>query len=104
MTDTKTRAITRRDLTDAMGRVGLTEYEIREDYPGRGVNSRDCFAVSVSASDERRVYYALGVAFGYAEGSDAEDLGPWERLMDRASSDNMGRDVIVYFPGFRLID
>ena len=102
MPETTTCTINRMEFTDALECGGVTEYEIRDDYSGRGMNGADCFGITVSPSDERRVYYALGVAFGYAEGGDAEDMGPWERLMDRASVDSMGRDVIVYFPGFAL--
>lgn len=101
MTTKTTRTITSRDFTDMLEAVGLNEYEIREDYSGRGMYGSTCFGVTVEPSNVRYVYAALGYGMGYAE-ADCENLDPWESLLRRASQDSMGRDAVVYFPGWTL--
>lgn len=105
-TETAQRTITRRDFTDALEASGFNEYEIRDSYSGRGMDNGSCFGIVVEPSDERRVFVALGWACGFAEASDGdsyeEAMAVWERLIGCASVDSMGREVIVYFPGWTL--
>lgn len=107
MNATTARTITRRDFTDALEASGFNEYEIRDSYSGRGMDGADCFGIVVERSDERRVFVALGWAWGFAEASDSDRLDDdamevWERLIRCASVDSMGHEVIVYFPGWQL--
>jgi hypothetical protein len=106
MNTTTTQTITRRDFTDALEASGFNEYEIRESYSGRGMGNASCFGIVVEPSDERRVFVALGWACGFAEASDGdfyEDaMAMWEKLIRCASVDSMGREVIVYFPGWQI--
>jgi hypothetical protein len=100
-TTTTTRTILRRDFTDALEAAGLNEYEITEGYSGRGMYGATCFGVTVEPSNLRYVYAALGYTMGSAEAAD-DDMETAEALLRTAAWDSMGRDFIVYFPGWSL--
>lgn len=117
MTTTANRSITRREFTDALEAVGLNEYELYElveSYSGSGMYGATCFGVTVEPSNVRYVYAALGYAMGWVENeagwvTEPEDTdnaaarqGTAESLLGFARQDNMGLDVIVYFPSWAL--
>lgn len=101
MTNTTTRPINRREFTDALERAELNDYELYDDYSGRGMNGDQCFGVVVGRDEVPQVYFALGYAAGHTEAEDGG--GPdWTELARSARTDGMGRDVIVYFPRWSL--
>lgn len=103
MTTTTARTVTRCQFTDALEASGFNEYEIRDSYSGRFMNGSDCFGIVVDQSEERSVFVALGWACGHAEAQEEDsEMQMWERLIRSASVDSMGRDIIVYFPGWTL--
>lgn len=68
------------------------EYNVRNDYSGRGMYGETCFGVS--GADE----FTLGVIFHRLMGDTAVELA------NRANTDTLGRGTIVYFPGVKLED
>lgn len=80
--------------------------EITNTYSGRGMYGERCFGVTVAPRAMPRFLVTLG--------STLTDLahqrnqpGPTELATDlafAATTDSMGREVIVYFPGWALTD
>lgn len=88
-------------MIDAAG----IDYEIRDDYSGRGMYGDSCFGVVVEPSDEGRVLYAIGYAAGYCDADyDSDDETDWDGLARSARTDSMGLSMILYFPGWTLTD
>ena len=109
---TMTATITREQLDDILDAAGLYEtdeqaerdydwgdsdsdaIEIREDYSGRGMYGATCLGFVVSS---QRTVMRLVACMTEVLGLDmALDV------IRKASTDSMGRDMIVYFPGVTL--
>lgn len=77
---------------------------LRDDYSGRGMLGAQCFGfVTPLASDAYRILLHLLVFMsvdGDHDPSVAIELV--DELIRNARQDNMGMDVIVYFPGYAL--
>lgn len=102
-TDTDTRTISRYDLTEAFECADLFDFDIREDYSGRGMNGATCFGVILDHDELNKVHFAFGYMAGYREGSeDDEGRDNWSALARCARTDSMGRQAIVYFRGWQL--
>lgn len=117
-----TNTIERTAFEDALSNDSIFSEDIRGDYSGRGMFGSTCVSVTVSPSEVSRVPVALT---RYAEGLREEadecedpeyDFDPeylaeqreladrFDRMADGVRSDNMGLDMVVYFPGFDFSD
>jgi hypothetical protein len=80
------------------------DIEIYEDYSGRGMYGATCFGLTCSGD----VIYPFFVELGaeVARVVESGDLDVYDDLAGdlarAARTDSMGRDTIVYFPGFSL--
>lgn len=68
---------------------------VRETYSGRGMGDRSCPGVVVEWASEVREFHRLIEDL-------TEDTELAREIEDLARTDNMGRGVIVYFPGLVL--
>ena len=68
---------------------------IREDYSGRGMMGSKCFGFVIESQP-----YAVMIRFGQflAENEELNTINLLQSLTDSCRFDNMGYDVIVYFP------
>lgn len=115
-----TNTIDRYTFEDALAVEGVISESIGSDYTGRGMFGATCVSVTVSPSEVSRVPLALS---RYAEGLREEadecedpeyDLDPemlseqrdladlLDRMAESVSSDSMGLDMVVYFPGWEF--
>lgn len=92
------------------GSLGEIEYdEIRESYSGRSMYGGTCFGVVVHAHrDVNILLFALGYECRDLDESDSPEhaqlAANLHKMARIAQVDSMGRDIIVYFPGFTLGD
>jgi hypothetical protein len=90
-------ALSNADLMDG------EEVHIRESYSGRGMYGKTCFGI-VADRDGDAIKFAISLGLILAADDDewgevhAMDLG------DAAETDSMGRGMILYFPGYQLVD
>jgi hypothetical protein len=109
---TITTIITREQLDDILDAAGLCEtdepadrdydwgdsdgdaVDIREDYSGRGMYGDTCLGIVVSS---QRTAFRLVACMTAVLGIDTT-----LDITRKAATDNMGRDMIVYFPGVTL--
>ena len=108
---TMTATITREQLDDILDAAGLYEtdetaerdewgdsdtdaVDVRTDYSGRGMYGDKCLGFTVS---DQRTAFRLVAGMSAVLGID-ETLD----ITRKASTDSMGRDMIVYFPGVTL--
>lgn len=74
------------------------EETVREDYSGRGMYGATCFGlVTPSQADAFKILW-------YYNAPDERDFSKVPELLDDMRTDNMGYDVIVYFPGWTLTE
>lgn len=78
-----------KSVWEALGEEG---YGVRGDYSGRAMYGETCAGFTTGCE------FALGIDLGRLMGEDAE------KLANKARTDSMGRDTIVYFPGVKLED
>jgi len=81
-------------LFDMFG-VGVGDDYIRETYSGRGMGGTHCVGFVI----EPQHIAALGAALAVVLHNDIENRGLLAEMMSRPCLDNMGLDVILYFPG-----
>jgi hypothetical protein len=89
-------------LNDIMDCANIDSDGVRTDYSGRAMYGSECLGIEMSVEDVPMFFAAVGYVQGVAE---AEEEGYEEDLMKlvgAARTDSMGRDVIVYFPGWTL--
>lgn len=88
-----------RDLVDtALGNAGLDveAVNVRGDYSGRGMLGRTCFGVDFDSLGDSFAFIAALVAEMERTGLDVFEL------LRTTSTDDMGRGMILYFPGVTL--
>lgn len=83
-------------VIEALQHAGVEDHRIRGDYSGRAMFGARCFGVDF---DHLRDAFAFAVALGAVCGAADVDYGP---LLDRVATDDMGRGMILYFPGVTL--
>ena len=76
--------------------------EIRSDYSGRGMFGKSCVGVVVSSMGDF-VSGVVNLVQDVAEDSD-HPLAEMVPQLKRMSTDNMGYDTIVYWPGVMVED
>jgi hypothetical protein len=89
--------ISRDFVEDTLNYAGVypeNSRSIRGDYSGRGMNGRQCFALVVSENEV--------IKFMVAVGAQDEDLG--FELADKTRSDQLGLNIVYYWPGVELDD
>jgi hypothetical protein len=84
--------VTARELIDIEERG---DWRIACQYSGRGMMGETCFGFVTSVGE----MMSLGIAMEHVLGEDRA-----ERLVECASTDSMGHDMIVYFRGWTCID
>lgn len=72
---------------------GSKDASYRTNYSGRGMTGKTCVGFTLSASDLVLLGVVLTSVLGYDRSMD---------LSASACTDSMGRDTIVYFPGWVL--
>lgn len=81
------------------------EFEVREDYSGRGMYGKQC--IGFVTSDPSRLLITLGAVLATSE-KDADDSGAtYEGIYYYDLSprmDNMAFDTIVYFPNISITE
>lgn len=105
MPRTATRTLSRELLDEAIDVAASTfgtSIDIHEVYSGRGMDGETCFGLIVDNGGERELWAAFGYLAGLAEGRDEDEEVDLMRLAKSARIDGMGRDTIVYFPGWEL--
>lgn len=96
--------IKRNLIEDALKAIDIED--IREDYIGRGMYGKSCFGFVGTHSDLIRFFIALVWEAAHDLGRDEQEalvtIDLADELAQVASSDDMGRDTIFYFPGYTL--
>lgn len=85
-------------VAEALDNAGLDEDAIRTGYSGRGMYGEMCFGVVVPGFNQAaRFLVELATLM-----VDHDEPGTAGELADAMRSDNMGMDMIFYFPGWEL--
>ena len=90
-------------LYDTYGTAG--DVDFRSDYSGRGMNGQTCVGFVVQMRDLLSVGAALTEMLRPAGEDDVDYDVKWNLLhymITNACMDNMGMNMIVYFPGVTL--
>ena len=82
-------------LFDTFG-IGVHEDFIRETYSGRGMGGTHCVGFVIRPQYVAALGAALAVVL---QNDDVENRGLLAEMMSCPCLDNMGLDVILYFPG-----
>jgi len=82
-------------LFDMFG-VGVGDDYIRETYSGRGMGGTHCVGFVIKPAHVAALGAALAVVL---HNDDVENRGLLAEMMSWPCLDNMGLDVILYFPG-----
>lgn len=82
-----------REMIDSAIDNAPVELDLVESYSGRAMYGDTCFGV-ICSSARAYTLFLLQVSL--------EDFDLAETLALEARSDNMGRDMIYYFPGLKL--
>lgn len=103
------RVVSREVIEYAMDNAGMSTERLRPNYSGRAMYGAECFGIIVESLSDAFAFFAqLGIIAAQneentaIEDTDYFDTGAVELLAARASSDSMGIDTIVYFPGWAL--
>lgn len=104
--------ISRQLIEDALDFAGVEYNDVRDTYSGRGMYGAKCLSFTITGKriqrDLCRFFVDLGMAAENALNSDPDgdsDLGgKVYNLADAVSTDDLGLDMIVYFPGWTLVD
>lgn len=84
-------------MREALEGAGLDD--IRDDYSGRGMNSKTCLAFVVEGGQLLgSIADVVEAAVEFAVDADNPDWREVVGLFRGARTDSMGRDVVVYFP------
>lgn len=98
--------ISRTLVDEAAALVGVSSDEVvRDNYSGRGMFGTSCFGLVGPTPVLMGMMAALGtVAQDHADSLDKPDVdrGLITRMAKDAAMDSMGREDIVYFPGWTL--
>lgn len=104
MTDT----ITRRQLVEICDNAEFdAETTLRTDYSGRGMYGAVCVAFTVPRGPASllRLGAAIQRFITESEEYDTLDYSVEQRLLgSNVSTDNMGHDTVVYFPGLQVAE
>ena len=87
------------DLIDSAIDSTWSEIRVRPAYSGRFMYGRTCFGIVVE--DERDLVKFFSGLKDAIEATD-EDSELLDSLQDNMSTDDMGRRMIAYFPGYSL--
>ncbi|QGH80083.1 hypothetical protein SEA_NHAGOS_72 [Gordonia phage NHagos] len=97
--------ITREDIDTAAGWVDFDpEEDVRTDYSGRGMYGRTC----VGYEGENAAAFLAAIVSAALVRTHDSDVTCWD-VVDamgdiRTSTDSMGRGMITYWPGLRLVE
>lgn len=100
----RTTPFTATELSYALDDVGLDDIEgdmIRPDYKGRGMYGEGCFAV---VHPDGAAVVLLGLCLGNVVRSAGGTVSLACRIARSARTDQLGRNVVTYFPGWVLKD
>ena len=92
--------LTRQRIDDVLDAADLDESIIYREYLGRGMFGERCFGIIGSSRD---AFMFIG-AYAYVIGQEDEDPQQIFDLADAVMSDNLGKDMIFYFPGWTIED
>lgn len=101
MSDIKVLEITSEEIVDALSVMGIEDASVMTDYSGRAMYGAKCFGIVVDAPDFT-VGAAMAMLFAGKEDTDTDLNDVMYDLCRAARTDNMGRSVIVYFPGYNV--
>lgn len=90
-------AISKSVLIDALWDADIDMDQVRWHYPGRGMYGTTCFGFV--ASNPMAAFGQLIVQLALVEG---ESNCFANQLIERVSTDSMGHDTIIYFPGLEI--
>lgn len=95
--------ISRSDFEDALQDAGYES--LYEGYSGRGMFGATCIGVVTGSGPEsvKRALLQAAERIREEDEADRDDLADiLEAMAGRMSWDNLGFDLVVYFPGFDL--
>jgi hypothetical protein len=101
MSDIKVLEITSEEIVDALSVMGIEDASVMTDYSGRAMYGAKCFGVVVDAPDFT-VGAAMALMFAERDNQELDATDVMYDLCRAARTDNMGRSVIVYFPGYQV--
>jgi hypothetical protein len=106
---TSQKTIKRQVIADAMECAGIHAIStINDTYDGRHVTGETCLSFVIEGKRVQRklsrFFVELGIAAGVtSEGYEADqECSMAQELADVVSTDDLGLDVIVYFPSWKL--
>lgn len=75
---------------------------VRDDYSGRGMYRDTCFGIDFDSDRDAFRFIASITAVLIAD-DETDGEGRALDLADEATTDSMGRGMILYFPGWKLV-
>jgi hypothetical protein len=109
-----TNTISRDLIENTLDQAGVDYNDVTDTYSGRGMYGTRCFAFTIAGKriqrDLCKFFLELGRAaeneMNSASGDDVDDelFGKVANLAHAVCTDDLGLDMIVYFPGWTLAD
>jgi len=108
MTSITAHTIAREFIEAALDNAGIDWNDLNDTYSGRGMYSGRCLSFTIAGKrvqrDLCRFFVDLGMRAATAahDGPVAQAQGVAQRLAANVCTDDLGMDMIVYFPGWTL--
>lgn len=104
--------ISRQIIEDTLDQAGVDYNDVNDTYSGRGMYGDTCLSFTIAGKRIQRDLCRFFVYLGMAGENDLNsaydtDGGLYDKvvlLTEAVSTDDLGLDMIVYFPGWKLAD
>jgi len=101
MENTETRKHALQELLETVRRAGDVDIHVRS-YSGRGMYGKECLGVTVRSGDLGELFASV-LDVMHHEDSSCDTIDQICKAWRRMSQDNMGRDMIYYFPSIPYV-
>ncbi len=95
----KTYSVRIRDAVDKVQKDDI-DARYRADYSGRGMYSKSCSAI-VGRKTDCRAVIAEAIIQGHADNMQEADFSDFVEVLLNYETDNMGHDVVLFWPAIQ---
>lgn len=98
------KTFSRDDLEYVLDNAGIDYSDLNDTYSGRGMIGNTCLSVTFTGKRIQRRLCSFFVELGMAVEANDLDVNAVTELAEAVCTDDLGLDMIVYFPGWKLDD
>jgi hypothetical protein len=98
------KTISRDQIEYALNNAGIDFSDLNDTYAGRGMYGETCLSFTLVGKRVQRSLCQFFVWLTNELVEDQDGLGQAHQLAADVCTDDLGLDMIVYFPGWKLSD